>query len=151
MDILKLKKKQSEEAHCLAVLDAKARKQKNIEGGDHADHIMTYIDEWNIDGFLYIQMELCQGLTESGKMQCLRSEAGERKILLCHILKALEFIHRNGWCHLDIKLDSKCMCAFVVLTYFEGTHGLISFLSEQTFSSTLTTQSTSLLTLEMRK
>eukprot|EP00977_Amphora_coffeiformis_P029818 scaffold42962_cov191-Amphora_coffeaeformis.AAC.1 len=63
------------------------------------EHIVSYRNYWRDDKFLFIKMELYQGLAEGGKQQ-------SPKELLRHMLSALGFIHGKGWCHLDVKPDN---------------------------------------------
>jgi len=78
---------------------------------DHADpatfHIVRYHQAWMEDDRLYIQTELCSSnlfgeIEHSGG----RLSEERRYKLLREMLLALEFIHREGMCHLDIKPEN---------------------------------------------
>lgn len=87
-------------------------------------HIVRYCQAWLQEGHLYIQMELCtstlqaelEGLSSvvSAYDMELEIPAAQRKPmslerrykLLRSMLLALEFIHKNNMCHLDIKPDN---------------------------------------------
>ena len=86
-------------------------------------HIVRYCQAWIQEGHLYIQMELCTS-TLQAELEVLSPVAsacdmeleipakrkpmssGRRYKLLREILLALEFIHKNNMCHLDIKPDN---------------------------------------------
>ena len=86
-------------------------------------HIVRYCQAWIQEGHLYIQMELCTS-TLQAELEVSSSVAsasdtkveipakrkpmssGRRYKLLREILLALEFIHKNNMCHLDIKPDN---------------------------------------------
>ena len=86
-------------------------------------HIVRYCQAWIQEGHLHIQMELCTS-TLQAELEVLSPVAsacdveleipakrkpmssGRRYKLLREILLALEFIHENNMCHLDIKPDN---------------------------------------------
>lgn len=70
------------------------------ESTDASRHIVRYHQSWMEGSHLYIQTELCSG--NMRKEQIFRPYK-----LLSEMLQALEFIHRHGMCHLDIKPESE--------------------------------------------
>jgi serine/threonine protein kinase len=68
-------------------------------------HIVRYHQAWMEDHRLYIQTELCTTTLQAElKLASPAALPIERQYkCLREILLALEFIHKNGMCHLDIK------------------------------------------------
>lgn len=73
----------------------------------HNDHVLSFTDSWEDQGYLYIQTEFC----EEGTLDVFLAEAGQRarlddfriwKILL-EVSLGMKHIHDNGFIHLDIK------------------------------------------------
>ena len=122
---------------CMYAIKAAKRKAKGVADrdrmlkevyalaalSDQADtaafHIVRYHQAWMDENRLYIQTELCSS-TLQAELENKR-EGGSiiintkrRYKLLREILLALEFIHRNGMVHLDIKVRPECLSLFVV-------------------------------------
>ena len=76
---------------------------------DHADtatfHIVRYHQAWMEEHRLYIQTELCTS-TLSNEMNQGPLTEDRRYKFLREICLALEFIHKNGMVHLDIKPET---------------------------------------------
>jgi hypothetical protein len=75
-------------------------------------HIVRYHQAWMEENRLYIQTELCTcTLSDEIKRNSMNTEQRRYKFLR-EILLALEFIHRNGMVHLDIKPENIFVSCF---------------------------------------
>mmetsp|Transcript_51326 Transcript_51326/g.77961 ORF Transcript_51326/g.77961 Transcript_51326/m.77961 type:complete len:718 (+) Transcript_51326:343-2496(+) len=96
---------------------------------DHADtatfHIVRYHQAWMEEHRLYIQTELCTS-TLSAEMKQGPLTVDRRYKFLREVSLALEFIHKNGMVHLDIKPEN----IFIKNDQFKlGDFGLVSKVS----------------------
>ncbi|KAK0652939.1 hypothetical protein B0T16DRAFT_323362 [Cercophora newfieldiana] len=73
----------------------------------HSDKVVHYIDDWELDGHLYIQTEFC---SEGGLDSFLRLVGQAGKLddfrvwkILHEVLQGLDAIHDAGFIHLDLK------------------------------------------------
>eukprot|EP00529_Nitzschia_sp_RCC80_P007591 CAMPEP_0113450154 /NCGR_PEP_ID=MMETSP0014_2-20120614/5676_1 /TAXON_ID=2857 /ORGANISM="Nitzschia sp." /LENGTH=1277 /DNA_ID=CAMNT_0000341469 /DNA_START=205 /DNA_END=4039 /DNA_ORIENTATION=- /assembly_acc=CAM_ASM_000159 len=71
-------------------------------------HIVRYHQAWLEDQRLYIQTELCTTTLQAELKQAAPAALPIERQYKClrEILLALEFIHKNGLCHLDIKPEN---------------------------------------------
>mmetsp|Transcript_24964 Transcript_24964/g.51744 ORF Transcript_24964/g.51744 Transcript_24964/m.51744 type:complete len:1053 (-) Transcript_24964:196-3354(-) len=91
-------------------------------------HIVRYHQAWMEEQRLYIQTELCTTTLEAAMQQAApgQLEISTRFKCLREISLALEFIHRNGMVHLDIKPEN----IFLKNDLFKlGDFGLVSTVS----------------------
>jgi len=126
---------------CMYAVKAAKRKAKGVSDrdrmlkevyalaalSDQADtaafHIVRYHQAWMEDNRLFIQTELCSSTLQQEMEQGLLHYEKRRFKLMREILLSLEFIHRNGMVHLDIKPEN----IFVKNDQFKlGDFGLVS-------------------------
>jgi wee1-like protein kinase len=126
---------------CMYAIKAAKRKAKGVADrdrmlkevyalaalSDQADtaafHIVRYHQAWMEENRLYIQTELCSSTLQVEMSRGIIKHEKRRYKLMREILLALEFIHRNGMVHLDIKPEN----IFVKNDQFKlGDFGLVS-------------------------
>jgi len=126
---------------CMYAIKAAKRKAKGVADrdrmlkevyalaalSDQADfaafHIVRYHQAWMEENRLYIQTELCSSTLLVEMSRGIIKHEKRRYKLMREILLALEFIHRNGMVHLDIKPEN----IFVKNDQFKlGDFGLVS-------------------------
>lgn len=90
----------------------------------NSDHVVSFVDSWEVKGHLYIQTEFC----EEGSLDVFLAQAGLKarlddfriwKILL-ELAQGLKHIHDRGFIHLDLKPAN-------VLVTFEGVLKIADF------------------------
>ncbi|GFQ08376.1 wee1-like protein kinase [Phtheirospermum japonicum] len=69
------------------------------------ENIVSYYSSWFENVQLYIQLELCDHSLSINKLSKLLTE-GEALEAMYQIAKALQFMHRRGIAHLDVKPDN---------------------------------------------
>ncbi|CAA0825492.1 Wee1-like protein kinase [Striga hermonthica] len=69
------------------------------------ENIVSYYTSWFENEQLYIQLELCDSCLSINKLPKLLTE-GEALEVMHQVAKALQFIHKKGIAHLDVKPDN---------------------------------------------